>query len=125
MDDAALAAAPGGVAASGAVLDEEAKTLTVPANASGPLGNASDVTLAAASDTVSVTVADGKELSYPLGSFFLALLRPDESYMKYRGACRKLGVDPIKVTERAAVASYFGGDAAAALKARSRIRSRW
>jgi len=29
----ALAAAPGGVAASGAVLDEEAKTLTVPANA--------------------------------------------------------------------------------------------
>ena len=110
----ALAAAPGGVAASGAVLDEEAKTLTVPANASGPLGNASDVTLAAASDTVSVTVADGKELSYPLGSFFLALLRPDESYMKYRGACRKLGVDPIKVTERAAVASYFGGDAAAA-----------
>ena len=69
-------------------------------------------------DKVTITFG-GKSCEYTLASLFLQILDPDQSLVKYRGACKKNKVsDYVKATDKATVVGFFlGGEESAPVAA--------
>ena len=58
---------------------------------------------------LTVTSQDGaKSITYSLGSLYTHLCNPDQTYMQYRGACKRAGIsDLMKVLDRTWIGEYF------------------